>query len=178
MAIVQNWAVVNTTTGIVENMIVWDGVEYTEETGIGWTVPDGYLAIQTDVAGVGWTYVNGEFIQPPAPEVPPPTPAEILASQSAKLQRLTQLATAQKSALTNRIGVLNDAIELEEATTAEVAELSIRQAQLIEWKRYAIYLGRVTSQEGWPPEVEWPVQPAEGMDLTVSAVAPDSPQLQ
>jgi len=173
MAIVQNWAVINTATWIVENVIVWDGVEYTEDTGVGWTVPDGYLAVQTDVAGVGWSYSDGVFVPPPAPEVPPPTPAEILASQSAKLQGLKQLATAQKSALINRIGVLNDAIELEEATPAEVAELPIRQAQLLEWKRYAIYLGRVTTQEGWPPDVVWPTQPVEGMDLTVSATAPD-----
>lgn len=101
-------------------------------------------------------------------------PPDVLAIQSLKLQGLTQLAAAQKSALTNRIGVLNDAIELEEATPSEVAELPVRQAQLIEWKRYAIYLGRVTSQEGWPPDVVWPVQPAEGMDLTVSATAPQT----
>ena len=164
--------------GIVINVVLWDGVEYSEETPNGWSPPSGILAIETEDADIGWTYVGGVFIPPPVPEVPPPTPAEVLASQSAKLQGLTQLATAQKSALTNRIGVLNDAIELEEATPSEAAELPIRQAQLLEWKRYAIYLGRVTSQEGWPPEVEWPVQPAEGMDLTVSAVSPSSPQLQ
>jgi len=174
MAIVQNWAVINTATWIVENVIVWDGIEYTEETGVGWTVPDGYMAIQTDVASVGWSYSDGVFVPPPTPEVPPPTPAEILASQSAKLQGLTQLAAAQKAALTNRIGVINDGVELGEATPAELAELPVRQAQLIEWKRYALYLGRVTSQEGWPPDVVWPTQPAEGMDLTVSASAPET----
>lgn len=109
---------------------------------------------------------------------PPPTPAEVLASQSLKLQQFTQLANAQKVALTARISTLQDAIDLEMATPEEVAELPVRQAQLLEWKRYAVYLGRVTTQEGWPPDVVWPVQPAEGMDLTVSAVAPDSPQLQ
>jgi Caudovirales tail fibre assembly protein. len=105
---------------------------------------------------------------------PPPTPEEILASQSVKLQQLTQLAASQKTALTNRIGVINDGIELGEATPAEVAELPVRQAQLIEWKRYALYLGRVTTQVGWPPDVVWPTQPAEGMDLTVSAAAPET----
>lgn len=173
MTIVQNWAVINITTWIVENVIVWDGVEYTEETGIGWTVPDGYLAIQTDVASVGWSYSDGVFVPPPAPEVPPPTPAEILASQSVKLQGLTQLAAAQKSALTNRISTLNDAIELEMATQAEEVELPVRILQLKAWKTYAVLLGRVTSQAGWPPEVNWPVQPADGMDLTVSATTPE-----
>lgn len=123
----------------------------------------------------GWIYSGGMFSQPQETGT---SPEEILASQSAKLQYLTQLASSQKVALTNRIGTLNDAIELEEATPEEVEELPLRQAQLLNWKRYAIYLGRVTSQAGWPPEVEWPIQPAEGMDLTVSAVAPGSPQLQ
>lgn len=102
---------------------------------------------------------------------PPPTSAEVLASNSAILLTATQLASAQKTALTNRIGTLQDAIELEEATPAEVVELPLRQAQLVEWKRYAIYLGRVTTQVGWHMTVDWPVQPAQGMDLTVSAVS-------
>lgn len=101
-------------------------------------------------------------------------PPNILALQSAKLQALTQLANAQKSALTNRIGTINDAIELEMATPEEEAELPIRVLQLKAWKTYAVLLGRVTSQVGWPPEVTWPVQPAEGMDLTVSATAPQT----
>jgi len=100
-----------------------------------------------------------------------PTPAEVLGSQSLKLQGLTLLAASQKTALANRISVLNDAIELEMATPEEVGELPVRQAQLLEWKRYAVLLGRVTSQAGWYATVEWPVQPAEGMDLSVSAVA-------
>jgi hypothetical protein len=110
-----------------------------------------------------------------------PTPADVLITQSAKLQALTQLATAQKSALTNRIATLQDAIDnvgvegLEEfaATPEEQIEFPQRKTQLTKWKNYAILLGRVTSQAGWPPEVEWPVQPTEGMDLTVSATAPD-----
>jgi len=121
-----------------------------------------------DNTQIGDTYNNGVY----APYVaPPPTPAEILATQSIKLQQFTQLAAAQKTALSNRISTLQDAIELDMATPDELAELPVRQAQLIEWKRYAVLLGRVTSQAGWPPDVEWPAQPTEGMDLTVSAVS-------
>lgn len=123
----------------------------------------------------GWVATESEGVWSLAPYVPPPpTPEEILASQSAILQQLTQLANAQKVALTNRITTLQDAIDLEMATPEEVAELPVRQAQLLEWKRYAIYLGRVTGQDGWPPDVEWPVQPADGMDLTVSARGSES----
>lgn len=136
------------------------------------------------------TAINGVFASPQDPEYwdnlgevedddprylqymnPPP---DWLAINSGKLQGLTQLAASQKVALTNRIGTLNDAIELEMATHEEEAELPVRTAQLKAWKTYAVLLGRVTSQAGWPPEVSWPVQPAEGMDLTVSASAPET----
>lgn len=103
---------------------------------------------------------------------PPPTPAQVLASQSAKLQGFTQTANAQKTALTGRISTLNDAIDMEMATPAEEAELPVRTAQLKQWKTYAVLLGRVTAQTGWPAVVVWPVQPISGMDLTVSAAAP------
>lgn len=119
----------------------------------------------------GKVVVNTEYIPPEE------SSEQILQRQSVKLQTLTWAAQAQKSALTNRVSTLNDAVELEMATPEELIELPKRKAQLVEWKRYAIMLGRVTSQEGWPPEVDWPVPPLEGMDLTVSAVAPDSPQL-
>lgn len=165
------YAVINTETGIVENVVVWDG-----SVESGWSPPEGCIAIQSDVAGIGWTYVDGVFIAPPEPEVPPPTDAEIIASNTATLQQCTQLASAQKTALTNRVGTLQDAVELEMATPAEIAELPVRQAQLLAWKKYAIYLGRVTLQEGWALTVEWPVQPTEGMDLSVSAVAPAAVQ--
>jgi hypothetical protein len=118
------------------------------------------------------TQVGGEWVFVPYVE-PPLTPQQILVNQSAKLVGLKQLAEAQKVALSNRIGTLNDAIELEMATPAEIAELPVRTAQLKAWKTYAVLLGRVTGQAGWPPDVEWPVQPAEGMDLTTSATAPD-----
>jgi hypothetical protein len=96
-------------------------------------------------------------------------PENILNAQSAKLQALTQLAAAQKVALTVRIGTLNDSVELEMNTPEEEAELPVRTAQLTQWKTYAVLLGRVTSKAGWPGEAEWPDQPAAGMDLSVSA---------
>lgn len=114
---------------------------------------------------------DGTITKHPRPEYVP-TPEEVLASQSAILQRANQLAAAQKTALTNRIGVLQDAIDLEMATPEEEAELAPRQAQLLAWKKYAILLGRVTTQAGWYQTVEWPAQPADGMDLTVSAARP------
>jgi Caudovirales tail fibre assembly protein. len=136
------------------------------------------------------TAINGVFGSPQDPEYwdnlgeledddprylaymnPPP---DYLSINSAALLQATQLAVAQKTALTNRISTLNDAIELEMATPEEVAELPVRTLQLKQWKTYAILLGRVTTQSGWYTVVEWPAQPAEGMDLTVSAVSPET----
>jgi len=165
---VNKYAVVNESSGIVENVVIWDG-----SVESGWSPPDGYIAVESDQAQIGWMYMNGVFTAPPVTPPPPPTPQEISAANIIKLQVETQLAAAQKAALQNRIGTLNDAIDLEIATGEEVEELPIRQAQLLDWKRYAVYLGRVTLQEGWALTVEWPVQPASGMDLSVSGLAPE-----
>lgn len=156
-----NYCVIDIASAIVINVIIWDGESE-------WSPPDGCIAVPSAVAGIGWTYKEGEFTPPP---VEPPTPAELLASQSAILQSANQLAAAQKTALTNRIGVINDAIEFDEATPDELAELPARQAQLTAWKRYAVLLGRVTTQSGWYESVDWPAQPADGMDLSVSGVS-------
>lgn len=99
---------------------------------------------------------------------PAPTGEELERLQKNKLQTSNQTAASQKSALTNRIGVINDAIEFGEATVEEVAELPVRNTQLTAWKRYAVLLGRVTAQPGWYESVDWPVQPADGMDLSTS----------
>jgi hypothetical protein len=147
-----------------------------------------FVAQMVDITGLapqpasGWVYDGSTFSPLPVYQ---PTHAEVLASQSAALQALTATATAQKVALTNRIATLQDAIDnvgvegAEEfaATPEEQIEFPQRKSQLTKWKNYAILLGRVTNQAGWPLEVTWPAQPADGMDLNLSAVAPSDPQL-
>jgi hypothetical protein len=99
-------------------------------------------------------------------------PRDLLADQLDALQRLTQLAMAQKLTLSDRVGTLNDAIELEIATPTEEAELVAQSLQLKMWKTYGVLLGRVTSQEGWPALVEWPLQPTEGVDFPKAQLIP------
>lgn len=161
------YALINSASGAVENTFLWDGSEES-----GWYPPEGCIAVQTDVAGIGWAYINGVFVQPPPPEVPPPTPAEILASQITKLQGLKQVAEAQKGSLSTRIAILNESIEYEMATPEEVIELPMRVQQREEWGQYAVLLGRVTSQTGWPSEVSWPVQPTDGIGQSATEVVP------
>lgn len=117
---------------------------------------------------MNWLYANGVFSAPP---IPGTSPAEILASQSAKLQGLKTLAEAQKSAITARIGVLNEAIQYEIATPDEVAELPVLSEQRVQWGEYAVYLGRVAGQETWPANVSWPDQPVEWIDLATSSAS-------
>lgn len=100
-------------------------------------------------------------------------PRDLLVDQLVALQSRTQLSMAQKLALSDRVGTLNDAIELEIATPAEEAELVTRSLQLKMWKTYGVLLGRVTSQEGWPALAEWPLQPADGIDLANSEFVPN-----
>lgn len=135
---------------------IWVNVDRVEGIAEGWT------ATQTDT---GWTFAS--YV------APPPTDSEIIAANSYTLQQATQLAAAQCTGLSNRVNTINGGIDIGEATPAEKAELPVRKAQLIEWKRYALYLGRVTQQAGWALTVTWPAQPAEGMDLTVSAITPE-----
>lgn len=148
-------------TKIFPPELIWVNVDHIQGISYGW----------------GAVEVNGvwEF----TPYVAPlPTPEQVLASQSVKLQGLIQLSVSQKTALLNRISTLQDAIDnigiegMEDfaATDEEQLEFAKRKSQLVQWKNYAILLGRVTSQAGWPPDVVWPKQPAEGMDLSVSSL--------
>jgi len=45
----MNWAVIDSNTNIVVNVVLWDGVST-------WSPPEGCIAIQSDVAGIGWIY--------------------------------------------------------------------------------------------------------------------------
>lgn len=168
------------TYAYIYNGVIWEIIPpYFNELGVYVPIeqryPSTFIDSCVDITNLnpqplaGWTATKVGDEWTFAPHVP--TDTEIIALNVSALQQATQLTSAQKTALINRVGTLQDAIELEMATPAEIAELPVRQAQLLEWKRYAVFLGRVTTQTGWALTVEWPVQPTEGMDLTVSAVA-------
>lgn len=146
----NRWAIINTATNTVENIIVWDGV-----TDMG-ELPHGYIIMHHDFVNIGWILEDGELKMPPAP---PPTPEEHLQSQTTKLRSLMALTNSQKVSLGQRVATLNDAVELEMATPEEELELAEKQSHLTDWKKYGVYLGRVTSQEGWHENPVWPEQP-------------------
>jgi len=82
---------------------------------------------------------NPPELQPPP--VPPVTAAQALATRD-----------ALKAYATSMIDPLADAVEMDEATPAEVAALKA-------WKQYRLALSRIEQQPGFPASVEWPVAP-------------------
>lgn len=80
------------------------------------------------------------------PEPQPPEPVDPLLAVQAETARLRLIADAA-------IAPLQDAVDLEEATDAEVALLK-------EWKRFRVALNRLPEQADYPANIEWPKPPA------------------
>lgn len=86
-----------------------------------------------------WQLVGDEW----APYVVPVTVTQVLT------QRDSHLAYA-----TLRIAPLQDAVDLDEATPAEIALLK-------KWKQYRVALSRIDQQPGYHLNVNWPVSPED-----------------
>lgn len=52
-----------------------------------------------------------------------------------------------------RIAPLQDAVDLEEATAEDIALLK-------KWRKYRVDLNRISQQEGYPAQIEWPAVPS------------------
>ncbi|MCR8931919.1 tail fiber assembly protein [Pseudomonas sp. A4] len=87
----------------------------------------------------GWNY-DGSSFSPPVPYQP--SPAELVASNTAVRDSLLQLAA-------RAIAPLQYAVDLEDATPAEAAQLK-------KWKQYSVSVNRVDLALADPT---WPVQP-------------------
>ncbi len=83
---------------------------------------------------------------PQLPEPQTPEPVDPLLVVQAETARLRLIADAA-------IAPLQDAVDLEEATDAEMALLK-------EWKRYRLALNRLSEQPGYPNSIDWPSPPA------------------
>lgn len=82
---------------------------------------------------------------PTLADVQPPTEEKLRASALATRDELVKEAST-------RIGTLQDAVDLGEATSDE-------EAVLIEWKRYRIALMRMEQEPGFALMFDWPVRP-------------------
>lgn len=77
----------------------------------------------------------------------PPTNEELAAMARRKGDELLSIATL-------RIAPLQDAVDLDEASSAELASLKA-------WKQYRVAVNRVPEQQGYPGTIDWPRQPGE-----------------
>lgn len=82
----------------------------------------------------------------PVPQPPEPVPADPLQQAQEEVARQRAIADAA-------IAPLQDAVDLEESTEAEIALLK-------EWKRFRVALNRLPEQEGYPTTIDWPAPPA------------------
>lgn len=87
----------------------------------------------------GWVYENHEF-SPPQPYVP--SSPEILATNTATRDSLLSIATLA-------IDPLQDAVDLDDATPADIALLK-------KWKQYRVAVNRIDLAQ---LDVSWPVRP-------------------
>lgn len=99
---------------------------------------------------------------------------DLLRETSADLSARTRLATAQVTALQSRIDAINDAIDGDYALPEEVDEKPQRVVMLAEWKRYRVFLGRVTGLPIWPTVPAWPDLPEPYNEETSAARAPSA----
>jgi hypothetical protein len=85
---------------------------------------------------------------------------QVITAEQKAAAAVEQLRTAVIAETARRRGIadaaiapLQDAVDLDEATDAEVALLK-------EWKRYRVALNRLPDQPGYPADINWPAQPA------------------
>lgn len=94
---------------------------------------------------------------------------DLLRETTAALNARIRLATAQVTALQARVDAINDAIDGEYELPDEEEELPGRQVQLAAWKKYRVFLGRVSTQLTWPGDPVWPAEPEPYTNETSSA---------
>lgn len=66
-------------SGIVINVILWDGAAFNENNGEGWSPPAGVIAVKVkegELPNIGLSYVGGVFEQAFPDEVVIPAPTQ------------------------------------------------------------------------------------------------------
>lgn len=126
--------------GKVVNTVVWDGEA---EVDFGKDISPVLITDGTPVS-IGWSYENRQFS-------PPPLTEEELANQNslATTANIGMKALLMEQA-SQKISVLQDAVDLEMATDEEAADLPL-------WKKYRVLLSRVDANS--PSLIQWPQKP-------------------
>lgn len=129
------YAVVN-GKGLIENVVVWDGI--TE-----WSPPEGTTAVDCgdSLCQIGGTYKEGKFSPAPQAEV---SKDDLIAQAEVNKNGLMDIASL-------KISVLQDAVDLDMATETEATQLTT-------WKKYRVALNRIDTSAA--PDIVWPEIPA------------------
>lgn len=132
--------------GEVINIIEWDGVPFTPAEGDdparGWSPPQGTVAVAIQdglPVAIGYSFDGTLFVAPPQPGR---STSDILTENTAARDQMLAAATLA-------VAPLQDAVDLDEATDAEIALLK-------QWKQYRIAVNRVDLTQEDPV---WPNHP-------------------
>lgn len=114
----------------------------------------------------GKVIVSDERGFPILQDKPPQLLEQIKNQQTADLAQRINTASAHKTKIAERIATLNDAVanmqqpglQAFAATAEEQDELRRKQLALVQWKNYAIALGRITPTGD---SIEWPEMPED-----------------
>lgn len=133
-----NYALVKES--IVVNTVIWDGQT---EVDFG----NGLVAIgipEGQPVSIGWGYEDGKFVEPI------PTAEDLQQQEATVIAGNVATKDALMSEASQRISVLQDAIDLEMATNNEIAALPL-------WKKYRVLLSRIDAEMS--VGIEWPTKP-------------------
>jgi hypothetical protein len=128
---------------IVSNVIVWAGPEESPMQ-----FDEGVAAIEVKdgaVAAPGYSYINGVF------KAPAPTKEEIEQAALAKVSSNIMQKKYLLDEASQRVSILQDAVDLEMATDEEAAALPL-------WKKYRVLLSRIDANTS--EDVNWPKAPS------------------
>ncbi|QHF27394.1 tail fiber assembly protein [Pseudomonas sp. R32] len=83
-----------------------------------------------------------------------PLPAEVLkAPEPTALEKVQGEMLRLRDGADKAIAPLQDAVDIDEASTVEVEQLKA-------WKRYRVALNRMPDQDGFPEQPDWPTAPS------------------
>lgn len=131
-----------------------------------WPLTDAEYAALIKGQEQGKIIVADERGYPMLQDKPPSTLEQIKNRQSLDQAQRIAMANAHKTELTERIATLTDAVaNIQQpdlrafaATAEEEDELRRKQLALVQWKNYAIALGRITPTSD---SIEWPEVPQD-----------------
>lgn len=130
--------------GVVINTILWDiedqpDYDYGKDSGV-----EAVEVVKGNAVDIGYLYSKGKLSAPPLTEE---QKAEIESRQIASNLSLKELLLSEA---TQRRDILQDAVDMEEATDEETTALPL-------WKKYRIMLSRIDANTA--DAITWPTKP-------------------